>query len=237
MHVVQDAGCTELVLLYEGMWEQGRRQGRGTQHYRNGEWYEGGQQGGAGVRWLLKIGVQASGILSTVPSPAGKVHTYDDVSPLQPHSRRTAVTADTDPGRCPLHRVQYRSMWGLTAVPQYLGPHSSTAVCGASRQYRFASQAHSWRCPAAGDWAADLRHGQGSQHFNNGDVYSGSWDLDHRTGRGTLYLASGDIFVGAFCQDKQHGMGCMYLVAAGRRMVGEWLQVGAGCAVVGWAVG
>jgi hypothetical protein len=68
-------------------------------------------------------------------------------------------------------------------------------------------------------------------------VYSGSWDLDHRTGRGTLYLASGDIFVGAFCQDKQHGMGCMYLVAAGRRMVGEWLQVGAGCAVVGWAVG
>lgn len=109
--------------------------------------------------------------------------------------------------------------------------------------YDTAAQADRSLGPAAGDWAGDLRHGQGSQRFSNGDVYSGSWDMDHRTGRGTLYLASGDIFVGAFCHDKQHGMGCMYLVAAGRRMVGEWLQVGGGVGwggaawlVVGWAV-
>lgn len=49
VRVLQDAGCSELVLLYEGSWEQGRRQGRGMQHYRNGEWYEGAHQGGTGV--------------------------------------------------------------------------------------------------------------------------------------------------------------------------------------------
>ena len=80
-------------------------------------------------------------------------------------------------------------------------------------------------------WAAagqvGRKHGQGSMHYPNGNIYSGSWVKNKMEGRGSYsyYQGAGlepDRYEGGFLDDKQHGEGT-YTRADGSMYKGDWV--------------
>ena len=47
----------------------------------------------------------------------------------------------------------------------------------------------------AGNWTNDMRHGYGSYHYKNGDIYEGHWEGNQRHGRGTYTCTRAKIKV------------------------------------------
>lgn len=80
-------------------------------------------------------------------------------------------------------------------------------------------------------WAAagqvGRKHGQGSMHYPNGNIYVGSWIKNKMEGRGSysFYQGAGkepDRYEGSFLDDKQHGEGT-YTRADGSMYKGDWV--------------
>ena len=51
------------------------------------------------------------------------------------------------------------------------------------------------------------KHGQGSQHWTDGSVYTGYWKNSKANGKGRLIHADGDVYEGQWVDDKAHGIG------------------------------
>ena len=52
----------------------------------------------------------------------------------------------------------------------------------------------------------NLREGQGTMHYTNGDIFEGEWFKDKRGGkRGKLTMANGSKIIGQFIKDKADG--------------------------------
>lgn len=61
-----------------------------------------------------------------------------------------------------------------------------------------------------GQWAANVRSGEGKQYYDDGSVYYGHWLNNERSGRGILWHADGRIYVGEWLKDVMHGRGVLY---------------------------
>ncbi|EDW09292.1 MORN repeat-containing protein 3 [Drosophila mojavensis] len=72
-----------------------------------------------------------------------------------------------------------------------------------------------------GQWAANVRCGEGKQYYDDGSIYYGQWLGNERSGRGILWHADGRIYVGEWLKDVMHGRGVLY-AANGNRYVGEF---------------
>ena len=69
----------------------------------------------------------------------------------------------------------------------------------------------------------EIRHGEGTQHFPNGDVYAGQWVNGMREGIGTFAHQNGDVYTGPFTNDKKDGIGAYYY-ADGDRYEGAFVE-------------
>ena len=72
-----------------------------------------------------------------------------------------------------------------------------------------------------GDWADNMRHGQGRCYFYNGDLYQGQWEKGKRCGQGTCFMQNGERYVGMFEDDKKHGQGTLWS-STGTKYVGQF---------------
>lgn len=68
-----------------------------------------------------------------------------------------------------------------------------------------------------------MKHGQGSQTWQDGARYVGEWRNGQAQGQGVFNHANGDVFEGTFAQDKANGFGA-YKHKSGQRYEGEWLD-------------
>ena len=68
----------------------------------------------------------------------------------------------------------------------------------------------------------NLRHGNGTMKFANGNVYAGVWFNDQFEGHGEYTWADGRIYTGEFKKDKIEGKG-MARWPDGRNYEGEWI--------------
>lgn len=73
----------------------------------------------------------------------------------------------------------------------------------------------------SGGWLADARHGLGSGHWPNGDVYEGEWAEGRRAGWGSMYYASGERYEGEWADDMRSGFGKLFLTN-GNVYEGSW---------------
>ncbi len=71
-----------------------------------------------------------------------------------------------------------------------------------------------------GEWVADLRHGNGTQTYKSGRMFSGIWESGSWK-RGKLVLQSGESYVGDFKIGNYEGNG-VYVWKNGDRYEGEW---------------
>ena len=64
-----------------------------------------------------------------------------------------------------------------------------------------------------GEYKDDLKHGQGTFHYQNGNVYVGSWFKDKKSGSGKMvYAQSGSVYEGNWVNDQRNGFGkCSYM--------------------------
>lgn len=59
--------------------------------------------------------------------------------------------------------------------------------------------------PYDGDKFLGYRHGEGTYHYSNGDIYKGQWKWDKKHGHGVYTRPSGEIKQGYFYEDDYHG--------------------------------
>ncbi|KPA74502.1 phosphatidylinositol-4-phosphate 5-kinase-like protein [Leptomonas pyrrhocoris] len=74
----------------------------------------------------------------------------------------------------------------------------------------------------AGEWKADLKHGQGSYKFANGDRYIGQWYMGNKHGKGQFAFANGDEYVGSWRDNQMNGYGIFHLEENDDRYEGYW---------------
>lgn len=73
-----------------------------------------------------------------------------------------------------------------------------------------------------GEWNKDnLRHGRGSQNWNDGSLYEGYWENDKASGKGRLIHANGDVYEGEWKNDRANGIG-IYIHNDGAKYEGAW---------------
>jgi hypothetical protein len=61
---------------------------------------------------------------------------------------------------------------------------------------------------SAGEWADDMKHGQGTSVYPSGNTYSGSWVQDQRQGRGSMTWANlAQRYTGHWLQGLPDGFG------------------------------
>jgi hypothetical protein len=72
-----------------------------------------------------------------------------------------------------------------------------------------------------GSWASGNRSGQGTMTWSNGDQYVGSWASGNRSGQGTMTWSNGDRYDGSWWDDKRQGEGA-YIWSNGDKYVGSW---------------
>ena len=58
-----------------------------------------------------------------------------------------------------------------------------------------------------GQWYFNKRHGQGSQRYSDGSVYTGDWIRDKRQGHGELIYSNGTVYDGQWRNDLMSGHG------------------------------
>lgn len=58
-----------------------------------------------------------------------------------------------------------------------------------------------------GQWYLNKRHGQGSQKYSDGSVYTGDWIRDKRQGHGDLEYSNGNVYDGQWRNDLMNGHG------------------------------
>ena len=63
-----------------------------------------------------------------------------------------------------------------------------------------------------GDWKDNLRSGQGTYKWTNGDVYNGKWLEDKRHGQGQYTWNDGSIYKGNYSHGIRSGYGIYYYV-------------------------
>ena len=72
-----------------------------------------------------------------------------------------------------------------------------------------------------GNWKDDLRHGQGTYKWTNGDVYKGNWVDDKRHGQGTYIWHDGSKYKGNYSHGIRSGYG-IYYYTNGTIYEGTW---------------
>ena len=65
-----------------------------------------------------------------------------------------------------------------------------------------------------GEWRADNTHGKGIMNYTNQDIYDGEWKNNYKDGKGTMTFHNGDVYEGEFSNDMTHGKG-VFEYAAG----------------------
>uniref|UniRef100_A0A0D9XP00 1-phosphatidylinositol-4-phosphate 5-kinase n=1 Tax=Leersia perrieri TaxID=77586 RepID=A0A0D9XP00_9ORYZ len=73
----------------------------------------------------------------------------------------------------------------------------------------------------AGLWANNLRHGRGTQAYDNGDVYDGHWRDGLQDGHGRYIWRGGHEYIGTWKAGEMHGCGTV-IWADGDRYDGAW---------------
>ena len=63
-----------------------------------------------------------------------------------------------------------------------------------------------------GEWKDDLRNGQGTYKWTNGDIYKGKWIEDKRHGQGQYTWHDGSIYKGNYSHGIRSGYGIYYYV-------------------------
>ena len=64
----------------------------------------------------------------------------------------------------------------------------------------------------AGEWKDNLRNGQGTYKWTNGDIYKGKWIKDKRHGLGQYTWIDGSIYKGNYSHGIRSGYGIYYYV-------------------------
>lgn len=58
-----------------------------------------------------------------------------------------------------------------------------------------------------GEWKQGLRHGIGTAHWPDGDLYTGQWMHDHPHGKGVYFKSNGERYEGDWEMGKRQGKG------------------------------
>ena len=73
-----------------------------------------------------------------------------------------------------------------------------------------------------GEWIDDKKNGHGIMTYSNGAVYEGEWVDDKKNGQGIItWSESGSVYKGAWTDDKKNGQGVM-IYSNGNIYEGEW---------------
>jgi len=72
-----------------------------------------------------------------------------------------------------------------------------------------------------GNWKDNLRHGQGTYKWTNGDVYKGIWENDKRHGLGEYKWHDGSVYKGNYSHGIRSGYG-LYYYTNGSIYEGTW---------------
>ena len=66
-----------------------------------------------------------------------------------------------------------------------------------------------------------IKHGKGTQTWQDGAKYNGDWRSGMAEGEGVFYHANGDVYTGEFYQDRANGFG-VYVHSNGQKYEGFW---------------
>jgi len=72
-----------------------------------------------------------------------------------------------------------------------------------------------------GELENNMKHGQGTFFYTNGDKYIGQWKDNQRYGQGTFFYANSDKYVGKWKDDLKNGKGIKYF-SNGNKYIGKW---------------
>ena len=74
-----------------------------------------------------------------------------------------------------------------------------------------------------GEMTGEIRHGKGTQIWDDGAKYEGAWKFNKASGYGTFYHIDGDVYQGNWDNDQANGYGT-YIHADGAQYQGNWLN-------------
>ena len=193
-----------LVYEYEGQMRDGRRNGRGTFTYADGNRYEGefrdGKIHGRGT-YAWANGERYKGEWRDEKKHGQGTHTWPNGNRYEGewqdgkiHGRGAYIWANGD-----RYEGQFRD-------GKIDGPVTYTWVNGERYQ---------------GGFRMDKKHGWGTHTWPNGNRYEGEWENGKMHGRGTYVYANGERHEGQFRDEKKHGQG-IHTWPDGTRYQGEW---------------
>lgn len=73
-----------------------------------------------------------------------------------------------------------------------------------------------------GEWSHNMRHGEGTYFWQNGDIYEGHYEKGKRSGFGIYYFESGEIYRGQWKDNLRHGDGTLYDAEGDILAEGPW---------------
>jgi len=68
----------------------------------------------------------------------------------------------------------------------------------------------------------DLRSGNGTCLYPNGERYEGTWEYDERNGHGKHFYSNGQVFEGNWEMNKREGSGNLFFKNGSLKVSGIW---------------
>jgi radial spoke head protein 1 len=75
-----------------------------------------------------------------------------------------------------------------------------------------------------GQYAANLKDGEGVFEYPDGSKYQGNWKHDKRHGDGVYWYANGDIYSGEWRFGTKHGRGTFIHAESNAKLIGSFVD-------------
>ncbi len=213
--------------MYEGHWQDGKRDGNGKMIFGGGDIYEGDwiqdKMQGKGKYSSIDGGVYDGNWMNNNKCGNGKIPWIDGDEyegdwlddKMHGKGKRKSCEGDVYVGDWVKDMMHGHGKHTSSDGDAYDGDWIENKKHGKGKILFVDGESY------VGDWYDNKKHGIGNYFWADGNTYEGNWVEDKIHGKGKYTWADGDLFEGDWMNDMKHGKGKM-ITADGQVHEGEW---------------